>query len=151
MQRKPVTKKLVEQWLQVYEQYKNKLKPNRKTGKEIVEYLISKYQVELINNEEASKVVYFSIMENEFLRNKLSSMEEPKPVTFCWSNNGEKIFIGIDMITGFYYVEDNENLYDELYAFRGLDEAELNNYYCVAEYINCLKKCNMLESVLNDV
>lgn len=151
MLRELATKQLVEQWLQIFEQYKGKLRPNRKTGQELVEYLTSKYELEVFESEEASKVVYLNIMENDFLKSKLSPMEEPRPVTYYWCKNGYKVFIGIDLITGSYYVEDDENLWDELYAFRGLDESDLNNFYCVAEYINCLNKFNMLESVLSEM
>lgn len=151
MLREPATKQMVEQWSNVFEQYKGKLKPNRKTGQELVEYITSKYELEVFEDKEASKVVYFNVMENEYLKSKLSSGEEPNPVTYYWNNNGNKVFIGIDLATGYYCVEDNENLWDELCAFQGLDETDLNNFYCVAEYINCLKKFNMLENVLREM
>lgn len=35
-------------------------------------------------------------------------------------------------------------LYDELVAWRGLDEDDLNNYYLVAEYIECLERFGLL-------
>ena len=35
----------------------------------------------------------------------------------------------------------------ELFAFRGLDEEDLENYYLVAEYVSCLRRFGRLESV----
>ncbi len=37
-------------------------------------------------------------------------------------------------------VEGSSELWNELFAFRGLDEEDLKNYYLVAEYISCLKQ-----------
>lgn len=34
-------------------------------------------------------------------------------------------------------------LYDELCAFQGLDEKDLDNYFCAARYVTCLKKFNI--------
>ncbi|RDY30171.1 hypothetical protein [Lachnotalea glycerini] len=149
MVREPVTKEMLEQWKKVFEQYKDKLQANRKTGQELVEYITSKYEVERFKDEEADKVIYYNIMENEPLRSKLPSDTEPNPVTFYWNNNGNKVFIGVDLVSGFYFVEDDEVLWDELCAFQGLDEEDLCNYYCVAEYISCIKKFGMLEEILN--
>ena len=88
-------------------------------------------------------------MKNKYFKNKLRKNEEPIPVAFYLENNNNRVFVGIDLVSGFYCVEDDEDLWDELCAFEGLDEVDLTNYYCVAEYINCLKKFDMLESVLN--
>lgn len=55
---------------------------------------------------------------------------------------------GIDLTTGYFCVEGSSRLWDELYVFRGLDETDIQNFYCVAEYISNLKKFDQLESVL---
>jgi len=87
-------------------------------------------------------------MDNEYLNSKLPQDQKPQIVTFNWDNGEDIVNIGIDLVTGFYYVDDDENLWDELCAFRGLDEEDLKNFYCVAEYVNCLKKFNRLDEVL---
>ena len=46
---------------------------------------------------------------------------------------GEDIFVGIEMETGFIHVEGSSLLWDELFAFRGLDTDDLKNIYLVAE------------------
>lgn len=61
---------------------------------------------------------------------------------------GNNILVGIELESGFFYVEGSSLLWDELYAFQGLDEKDIQNYFCVSEYISCLKKFGLLESVL---
>ena len=39
-------------------------------------------------------------------------------------------------------------LADELVAFAGLDQADLHNYYLVANYIACLEKFDLLAEVV---
>jgi len=41
-------------------------------------------------------------------------------------------------------VEGSSMLWDELCAFQGLDAKDIENYYCVAQYISCLKRFNKL-------
>lgn len=149
MQREPITIQEIEQWKKIFLEYKTLLVPNKKTGQELVDYITSKYNVKKFKADEANNVIYLNVMENEHLRSKLKENEKPIPITFYLENKNKKVFIGIDLVSGFYYVEDDEELWDELYAFQGLDEVDLTNYYCVAEYISCLRKFDMLEAVLN--
>ena len=50
------------------------------------------------------------------------------------------VLVGIDLCTGEFHVE-SENIeevvpiYDDLFAYRGLDEEDLKNIFLVAEYI----------------
>ena len=57
---------------------------------------------------------------------------------------GRKIFIGVDLASGYFMVEGSSMLWDELCAFQGLDAKDIENYYCVAQYISCLKRFNKL-------
>lgn len=50
------------------------------------------------------------------------------------------IMVGLEHQTAFDMVEGSGDLADELVAFTGLDAADLNNYYLVANYIACLEK-----------
>ena len=61
---------------------------------------------------------------------------------------GIDIFVGIDLVSGYFLVEGSSLLWDELYAQRGLNETDLENFYSVAEYIQCLKRFDMLDRVL---
>ena len=55
---------------------------------------------------------------------------------------------GVELESGFFCIEGSSLLWDELYVFRGLDENDIQNYICVAEYISCLNKFGLLESIL---
>lgn len=147
MLRTTVTPERIAQWKEIYNEYKGKLKPNRKTGQELIDYLESKYELISFQDERASKVVYMNVMENEHWRKKLPIGENPHPMTFYWKQNDNDVFIGIDLASGFYHIESNEDLWDELCAFQGLDEDDLKNYFCVAQYISCLKKFGRLGTV----
>ena len=50
--------------------------------------------------------------------------------------------------TGCIFVEGSSVLADEITAFQGLDQDDLENYYLVANYIRCLKKRGLLETVV---
>lgn len=67
-----------------------------------------------------------------------------------WGGPVSRIFVGIDLTTGYYTVEGCTMLWDELCAFQGLDEKDLQNYFCVAQYINSLKRFGLLEAVLSE-
>ncbi|MGO0881625.1 hypothetical protein ACTPDI_02495 [Clostridioides difficile] len=47
--------------------------------------------------------------------------------------------------TGCVFVEGSSELADEITAFKGLDEDDINNYYVVANYVRCLKKYNLID------
>ena len=149
MLRHQPTLKMIEQWKSVYFKFKDKLKPNRKTGQELIDYLKAKYDLIQFENEKANEIVTGNVINNEPFFKKLAKGEIPHPVTFYWKQGKNKVFIGIDLSSGMYHVENDENLWDELCAFQGLDEDDLKNYYCVAEYISCLKKFGKLEDTLN--
>lgn len=140
-----ITKTSLNEWKNIWIENKDKLKPNRKSGKEIQAYLKEKYILEEIKDKKAKEVVSWNILNNECFSVKLPKGTKPDAVTYYVlldSDKGQKqkIFIGIDLITGYYIVEGNQSLWDELYAFRGLDEDDIQNPYCVAEYLACIKK-----------
>lgn len=47
-----------------------------------------------------------------------------------------------------YKLVPNRKSGKQVYAFQGLDEKDIENYFCVSEYIACIKKFGILESVL---
>ena len=84
-----------------------------------------------------------NILLNESLCRELPPGTAPKPVCgiiepvgagealyreqdACFA--GIEIFVGIDLTTGYFVVEGSSRLWDELYAFRGLNERDLENY-----------------------
>jgi hypothetical protein len=116
---KPATPEMVREWKKIHKQYKDRLKPNRKSGQEIVDYLLEKYSLTPISDSKAKQVISLNVLENEPLREKLPEGAEPNPVAFYLDNEGEgkniyqnqdemyrgsKIFIGVDLSSGYYLV-----------------------------------------------
>ena len=154
---------MIKEWKSTYEQYKDKLYPNKKTITEILNYLNQKYQLTEIFDEKVDFVIKGNAAENPLLeyqpkKNILKSrgfyvdnsgvgkiLYEKQDKIF----EGSKFIVGIEYETNFFLVEGSSFLYDELTAFHGLNEKELSNYFAVARYISCLSKFGMLNSVIN--
>mgnify|MGYP001263514154 CR=1 FL=1 len=158
------TPEMVERWKEVWNEYKGRLLPNRKDGKEVVEYLKNKYILEELHDDKTKKVVINNVLYNKPYADKLPMGAKLSAVTFIVENKdngkflyenqdevfkGNNIFVGVELESGFFCVEGSSLLWDELYVFQGLDEKDIQNYFCVAEYISCLKKFGLLESVLD--
>ena len=75
---------------------------------------------------------------------------QPEPVAFLLKDNGQEVFVGVDLASGYCHVEGSEELYDKLCAFQGLDEYDLKNCFLVSQYISCLEKLGRLEEVLQN-
>ncbi|GAA0077635.1 hypothetical protein UT300005_20130 [Clostridium sp. CTA-5] len=160
---KEVTPEMVERWKKVWNKYKDKLRPNKKSGKEVVEYLKNKYHLEELHDDNAKQVVINNVLYNKLYADKLPMGAKPSAVTFVVENKdngkflyenqdeifkGNNVFVGVDIESGFFCVEGSSLLWDELYVFQGLDEKDIQNYFCVAEYISCLKKFGLFEKAL---
>ena len=159
-----ITEQLSREKIRLYKnlwnEYHTKLKANRKTGEDVMNYLLSKYQLRRIDSNKAKKVVIDNVLQNIVNAEKLHLDKKPDPIAFYIEKKGngvilfeeqdeifkgQKIFVGIDLSSGYYCVEGSSFLWDELCAFQGLDEIDLKNYVKVAQYILCLKRFNMLE------
>lgn len=151
----PVSNEELNCWQEIHRQFKDKLKPNRKSGAELLAFLKDKYPLKETFDEKYLLVVTENVLENEFLSEKLPDGEEPAPVGFFLLNEGLgasvysqqeeiwenfPIFIGIDLSSGYFHVEGSCYLHDELFAFQGIDEYDLKNYVLTATYIECIKK-----------
>lgn len=161
------TKEMLESWKSVWNEYKDKIKPNRKSGGEIVEYLKSKYVLQMVDDEKMRRGVALSVTENAPFAEKLPKGEKPKPILFLinnvsgneilfkeekketslWGKDLDAIFVGIDLSSGYFTVEGSSFLWDELCAFQGVDEKDLKNYVCVAQYVNALKRFGKLNII----
>ena len=60
-----ITPDTIEEWKSVYEKYKNQLKPNNKTAKQLIEYLKQKYPVKEITDNRLKKVVTGNVLQND--------------------------------------------------------------------------------------
>ena len=163
------TKELLQEYKSIWMQYKGRLRPNRKSGRELLDYLQQKYILTEIWDKEAADAVILSVTQNQPYKEKLPMGMAPVPRTFFLENTGNggvfytsknkdpidiwggditRIFIGIDLTTGYFIAEGSTMLWDEMYAFRGLDEEDLKNYVRVAQYILALKKLGLLQQTV---
>ncbi len=165
------TKEMLAEWKALWLQYKDKLQPNRKTGTELLTYLQQKYVLTEIFDQKAAEAVVHNVTMNAFSAEKLPAGVAPMPRTFFLENQGngeifyrdehkdsaeicggdiQRIFVGIDIASGFFMVEGSTMLWDELAAFQGLDEIDLKNFVCVSQYILALKRFHLLQGVLGE-
>ena len=148
------TAETLDQWRAIWNEHKGKLSPNRKSGAEVLEYLQSKYPLTETFEENAVNAIVGNVTMNAHLAEKLPVDTLPIPRAFFLENEGAgkrfylpenkddglwgdmaRIFVGVDVASGFYMVEGSTLLWDELCAFRGLDEKDLQNFVCVAQYV----------------
>lgn len=154
---------MVEEWKIIFAQYKNRLRPNKKSAEEVITYLRKKYPISEIKEREAKEVVRGNIMLNAYYANKVPVGEVLRVQVFAVEHSGagntlyeqqdtifrgKPIMVGLEFATSFLMVSGSSLLHDELVAFQGLDATDLTNFYLVAEYVACLKRFNMLSSVL---
>jgi hypothetical protein len=154
---------IIEEWKNIYEQYKDRLYPNKQTITELLNYLNRKYQLTEIFDEKLDFVIKGNAAENslleyqpkkDILKSRGFYVENSGAGKILYENQdkifeGSKIIAGIEYETNFFLVEGSSFLYDELTAFHGLNERELSNYFTVARYISCLSKFGMLNSVID--
>lgn len=158
-----VTPEMIKAWKVTFDQYRPQLNPNKKTGSEIIAYIKQKYPLTEHPDDTIKRVVVDNVILNECHAKKLPVGKTPVAKVFFIDDTGagkhlyetqddifkgNKIFVGIDLETAFFMVEGSSLLWDELFAFRGLDDDDLTNFYLVAEYISCLNKFDNLDNVL---
>ena len=149
------TPELLERWKTVYQEYRPRLSPNRKSAGELVGYLQGSYPLQEVQDEKWKRIVELSVLENDCFAERLPDGVQPDPAVFLIrrEERGEKLYrdqdevfsgipivVGIVRVTGYFQVEGSSLLWDELFAFRGLDETDLDNAYLVAEYVACKKR-----------
>lgn len=157
---KEPTQEMIDGWKKIYSEYIDKLRPNKTTGTELMNYLMQKYPAIELQDKSLEKIA----LDNLAFQNKAVNITDLTCKVFCIENSGNgkilyknqdevfkgiSIMVAIELKTAFFYVEGSSLLWDELFAFRGLDENDLKNYYLVAEYIQCLKKFDKLNMILN--
>lgn len=159
---KEPSEKDVLEWKIVYNEYKPFLCPNVKTAFEVLEYLKGKYTLREEDSETLKNIVVFNVKMNEYSASKIPLDKEIKPVVFTVLNQGNgqvlyesqddiykgsPIYLGVELLTGYFLIEGSDELADEVTAFKGLDTQDLGNFYLVANYVRCLKKYDMLNII----
>ena len=153
-------------WKETFAAYRPKLKPNRKTAEEMIAYLCARYPVEKLPDKRWEQVVIQNVTMNPFAAEKLPAGSRPEAAVYRVANAGAgkelyakqsapfagmPITVGIERVTSEFHVEGSAELWDELFAFRGLDAADLENFYLVAEYVGCLMRAGTLEATLTQM
>ena len=157
--------KTLSEWKELWMRYKDGLHPNRKSGRELLTYLQSNYALRERFDPTALDAVSWSVMSNEYLAEKLPAGRQPIPRMFSLENAGKgrkfylaenqdneelwgapstEILVGVDLASGYYMVQGSTLLWDELCAFQGLDERDLQNYVSTAQYIRALERVGKL-------
>jgi len=146
------TPEMIKEWKSVWEQNRAFLRPNRRTGKELAEYLQKAYPAVPVDEERARRAVIGNVLGNACFLEKLPAGKAPAAVVFRIARTGTgialyerqdeefsgmDILVGIELETGYFLAEGSSLLWDELFFWRGLDEKDLENYYLVAEYVAC--------------
>lgn len=154
---KEPTEEIIKEWKQLYNQYKDKIQPNKKDGSDIIKYLKNNYSITELQIDELEKVVINNIRNNKVYSNKLND-SNPIIRILKVNNigkgkelynkqdkefNGIPIIVGIELRTSFIFVEGSSYLYDKLIAYVGLDKEDIKNYFLVAQYIKCKEKFKM--------
>lgn len=157
------TPEMLSMWRTIHAEYKGKLYPNKKQASDIIEYLKHKYPLIEIKDKKWEQLVADNVLKNGHEIKKLPAGKKPVVIVNSIKNSGSgkilyenqddvfrglNIVVGIELETAFFTVEGSSMLWDELFAFRGLDEDDLNNCYLVSEYISCLKRFDLLDGVL---
>ena len=81
-------------------------------------------------------MVSLNITENDRCKSKLPQNTLPNIQSYKTGN----VLVGIDLCTGEFHVESENieeafQIHDDLFAYRGLDTEDINNFFLVAEYI----------------
>lgn len=140
---KKPTAEMIKAWEKTFKENHDTLFPNRKTGKEVDEYFKEKYEYDELDSEKHREIVEYNIMHSN--HNKAKLPEDVLPQISIYKVKETDIIVGIDRITGFFQVEGEDidkvaEIHDDLFAFRGLDAADIENYFLVAQYIECTSK-----------
>ena len=158
------TPEMIAEWKAVFAEYKNRLRPNKRPSRLLIDYIAAKYPVTEEKGDVWREIVIDNILSNPHLAKKLPPQAEPAIRVFKVLDElaakklyleqdevykGLPIVVGIESHTGFFYVEGSSALWDELLAFSGLDQDDLENFYLVAEYVNCVKRFGKLDDVVS--
>ena len=137
------TPDMINIWKKIYEDNKERLKPNRKSGSEVDSYFKNKYKPACFDSEEFREIIRENILQNQFNKDKLPQGKLPDIALYKVADG--KVIVGIDLVTGFIQVEGEDisemvKIYDDLFVFRGLDGQDLTNCFITAQYVECLKR-----------
>lgn len=135
------TPEMISEWKRIFELCRATLPPNRKTGAEVDGYFRTKYPYERYDSPELRQIATLNIADNDHSRAKLPKGALPDIRTYKTGNT----LVAIDLQTGEFHIESEDldeviAIHDDLFVYRGLDKADLNNFFLVAEYVKLSQK-----------
>lgn len=130
------TQEMIAEWKRLFAEHRHTMGPNRRSGAEVDAYFQARYPHERFNSPDFCQMVAAEILENDFSRQKLSEGVLPEIRSYTVGD----VLVGIDVSSGAFHVESEDmdraiQIQDDLFVYRGLDEADLNNFFLVAEYV----------------
>ena len=136
---KALSNKKIAEMKQIYAAYRPALRPNRKSGVQVDDYFRSQNPCQPLENDAFRAAVAANAKENA--PGMFLGGTQPDVRCYCVGD----VWIGIDLISGAFHVEAKRiaaavPIYDDLFAFRGLDEKDLQYFVLVAEYVQCRRK-----------
>lgn len=134
MQIKKLSPPLMEQWIRVYEQERPKLSANAVSGEALLTYLLAHVHAAPKDDEATEKALFDAVMNNRFFASKLKDGRKPRPKVFLLDDGTT---VGIDLETGYFSVDGNYRLRDELTYVKGLDDADLDNVLRTVDWLRC--------------
>lgn len=136
MQIKKLAPSLLEQWIGIYEKERPNLTPNAISGEALAAYVREYCAATPTEDEAVRKTVSDAVLKNAFYAAKLPEGSVPRPVSFLREDGTT---IGIDLETGYFAVDTDAKLRDELTYVKGLDEADLSNVMRTVDWLRCKK------------
>lgn len=147
----------IAEWKITYEKYRPYLSPNRKPVSEAIAYLADRYPVRELTDPKLLELISAVLTQNKYYAQKLEDAE-PRARLLVLENDGaavrlyrdrapvyqdSPILIGLEEVSGYLSVEGCDELADEMTAFLGLDEQDLDNFFLVANYIRSLRRLDL--------
>ena len=136
MQIKKLAPSLMEQWIGIYQRERPNLNVNAISGEALAAYVRDNCAAEPVEDEAIFRAVCDAVLRNAFYAAKLPAGKAPRPAAFLRSDGTT---IGIDLETGYFTVNSDMKLRDELTYVKGLDEADLSNALRTVDWLRCKK------------
>ena len=136
MQIKKLAPSLMEQWIGIYQKERPNLTPNAISGEALAAYVKEQCAATPTDDETVLKAVTDAVLRNAFYAAKLPEGKKPRPAAFV---RDDGTVIGIDLETGYFAVDADAKLRDELTYVKGLDEADLSNVMRTVDWLRCKK------------
>lgn len=101
------TRSEIEEWKRIFEEYRGKIRPCRRSGEELAAYLKKRYSAVRTDDREILAATAGNVLENECYREKLPEGKEPRAEVFRLFWRGGEVFVGLEAETGAFFMESS--------------------------------------------